>query len=184
MRRFFEKMKEILLYDADRAFYAKVFPGSVPRIDLMKIRRMAHSDLPSVLHIEGLNYQFPWSENVFSECLRAMNYTCWVCEEADKSVIGYYIVSMAAGEVHVMNVCVDPALHRLGAGRKMLQHMIEQARSRAERIFLEVRPSNVAAIKLYKSLGFVEIGIRKDYYPAKHGREDAVMLALELMPSL
>lgn len=184
MHRLFEKMKDMLLYDADRAFYAKVFPGSVPRTDLMKIRRMTQSDLPSVVQIEGQNYHYPWSESVFSECLRAMNYSCWVCEEPDNAVIGYYIVSMAAGEAHVMNICVNPALHRLGAGRKMLQHMIDRARSRAERVILEVRPSNVNAIRLYKNLGFVEIGIRKDYYPAEHGREDAVMFALQLTPAL
>ena len=83
-----------------------------------------------------------------------------------------------------MNLCVDPTAQRLGAGRKMLEHMIKRVRSKAETVFLEVRPSNIKAIRLYNSLGFNEIGIRKGYYPAKNGREDAVMLALELVPVL
>ncbi|WP_031435729.1 ribosomal protein S18-alanine N-acetyltransferase [Methylomarinum vadi] len=184
MYKFFQKMKDVLVYDADREFYAKVFPGSVSRKDLMKIRRMDAADLPAVLAIEENNYNYPWSENIFMDCLRALNYSCWVCEEGKGSVIGYCIVSIAAGEAHVMNLCVDPAAQGQGAGKKMLEHMIDKARSRAEKIFLEVRPSNLKAIKLYKSLGFNEIGTRKDYYPALNGREDALMLALDLVPML
>ncbi len=184
MRRFLEKVKDMITYDADREFYAKVFPGSVSRRDLMRIRRMGAADLDCVLDIEAKNYNYPWSENIFMDCLRATNYTCWVCEEADRSVIGYCIVSTGAGEAHIMNLCVDPEVQGLGAGRKMLEHMISQIRLQAETVFLEVRPSNYKAIKLYKSLGFNEIGIRKGYYPAKNGREDAVMLALELVPVL
>ncbi len=184
MRNFFEKMKDMLVYDADKEFYAKIFPGSVSRQDLMKIRRMDAADLPSVVAIEEKNYNYPWSENIFLDCLRALNYSCWVCVEAEGTIIGYCIVSIAAGEAHIMNVCVDPAIQGVGAGRKMLEHMVELARPKAEKIFLEVRPSNQRAIKLYKSLGFNEIGIRKDYYPAVNGREDALMLALELVPML
>lgn len=184
MRNFLEKMKDMLVYDADRDFYAKVFPGSLSRLELMKVRRMDVSDLPDVLAIEEKNYNYPWSENIFLDCLRALNYSCWVCEEEGRAIIGYCIVSIAAGEAHVMNLCVDPDAQGLGVGRKMLEHMIEKARTKAEKIFLEVRPSNHRAIGLYKSLGFNEIGIRKDYYPAKNGREDAVMLALDLVPML
>ncbi|WP_305908783.1 ribosomal protein S18-alanine N-acetyltransferase [Methylomarinum sp. Ch1-1] len=184
MHKFLDKVKDMLIYDADREFYAKVFPGSVSRKDLMKIRRMDVSDLPGVMEIEGKNYNYPWSENIFKDCLRALNYSCWVCEEQDQKVVGYCIVSIAAGEAHIMNLCVDPAVQGQGAGRKLLEKMIEISRGKAERMFLEVRPSNARAIGLYRSLGFNEIGIRKDYYPAKNGREDAVMLALELVPML
>ncbi len=184
MRNFFEKMKDMLIYDADREFYAKVFPGSVSRKELMKIRHMEYSDISDVVAIEEKNYGFPWSENIFQDCLRAFNYSCWVCVEGEDAVIGYCIVSIAAGEAHVMNLCVDPGAQGLGAGRKMMEHTIEKARTKAEKIFLEVRPSNQRAIQLYKSLGFDEIGIRKDYYPALNGREDAVMLALDLVPML
>jgi [ribosomal protein S18]-alanine N-acetyltransferase len=184
MHKFFAKLKDKLVYDADRDFYAKVFPGSVNRRDLMKIRYMDSSDLKAVLAIENGNYNFPWSENIFMDCLRALNYTCWVCEEPDDRVVGYCIVSVAVGEAHIMNLCVDPSLQRLGAGRKMLEHMLKHLRPKAEKVFLEVRPSNYKAIRLYKSLGFHEIGVRKDYYPAPNGREDALMLAIEMVPQL
>jgi ribosomal-protein-alanine N-acetyltransferase len=178
---FWDKVKETVVYDADKEFYAKVFPGSVARKDLVRIRRMRTEDLPQVLGIEQKNYNFPWSESIFHDCLQAMNYTCWVCEELD-TIVGYSIISMAAGEAHIMNICVDPDVQQQGIGAKMLENMIEQARRKAESIFLEVRPTNHRAISLYKKRGFNEIGVRKGYYPAQNGeREDAIMLALDLV---
>ncbi len=184
MRKFFDKLKDKLTYDADREFYAKVFPGSVERKDLIKVRWMEESDLPTVLKIEAANYNYPWSENIFKECLQALNYYCWVCEEPEDNVIGYIIVSYAAEEAHIMNLCVDPAEQRVVEGRKMLIEMLDRIRSKAASVYLEVRPTNFKAINLYKSLGFNEIGIRKDYYPTEDGREDAVMLGLELVSKL
>ena len=95
-------------------------------------------------------------------------------------VVGYSLLSIAVGEAHILNISVDPAEQKQGIGRKMLEHLIEHARGRAKTIFLEVRPSNTHAIALYEDVGFNEIGIRKGYYPAENGREDAIMLALEL----
>lgn len=178
MRVMLEKIKNWLTYDADREFYAKVFPDSMSRKDLMRIRRMTTSDLPRVAAIEKKGYQFSWSEDIFRDCLKA-RYDCWVCEEQDK-VLGYCIVSIAVGEAHVLNLCVDPAEQGQGIGRRLLENLIESARGRAETVFLEVRPSNAVAIALYERLGFNEIGIRKGYYPAENGREDALMMALEL----
>ncbi len=176
-----DKVREFVVYDADKEFYAKVFPDSVERKDLMRLRRMRHEDLPLILQIEAKNYNFPWSEAIFKDCMNSMHYSCWICEELDV-IVGYSIVSMAAGEAHIMNINVDPAVQGQGVGSKLLEHMIEVARKKAESIFLEVRPSNKAAIALYEKRGFNEIGIRKGYYPAEKGhREDAVMLALELV---
>lgn len=175
------KVKDFVVYDADKEFYNKVFPGSVRRQDLMRLRRMDFDDLPAVLEIEAKNYNFPWSESVFEDCLNAVNYNCWICEEQD-TVIGYSVVSMTTGEAHIMNICVDPEIQGMGVGSKMLENMIDLARKKAERIFLEVRPSNKAAIALYEKGGFNQIGVCKDYYPAADGeREDAVMLALDLV---
>ncbi len=177
---FLDRMKNIVTYDADREFYAKVFPDSVPRKDLMRLRRMRTADLPQVLAIENANYKFPWCQEVFEDCLR-VNYSCWVCEESDK-VLGFSILSIAVGEAHILNINVDPAEQGQGIGRMMLENLIAVARSKdAETVFLEVRPSNSVAIALYESMGFNEIGLRKGYYPAEHGREDALMLALELV---
>ncbi|MCL7421032.1 MAG: ribosomal protein S18-alanine N-acetyltransferase [Methylobacter sp.] len=178
MQALLDKIKNWLVYDADREFYAKIFPDSVDRKDLMRIRRMTLSDLPGVITVERKSYEFPWGEDIFRDCFRA-RYECWVCEEQDK-VLGYCIASIAVGEAHVLNICVDPAEQGQGIGRKLLENLIETARGRAETVFLEVRPSNTVAIALYENLGFNEIGIRKDYYPAENGREDALMLALEL----
>lgn len=140
---------------------------------------MTADDLPSVLKIEERNYNFPWSEGIFRDCFRA-GYSCWVCEEMDR-ILGYSIVSVAVGEAHILNISVDPAEQGQGVGRKMLENLIEVARSkRAETVFLEVRPSNVGALALYQKMGFNEIGVRKDYYPAENGREDALMLVLQI----
>ena len=184
MWKLLQKLKDVVIYDADREFYAKVFPDSVETRDLLRLRKMDHADLPQVLEIENLNYEFPWSEGIFKDCFRAMNYVNWVCEAPDDSIVGYCIISVVAGEAHIMNISVSPRFQRQGAGRKMLDHLIEFARPRAEKIFLEVRPSNPGAIDLYRKTGFREIGIRKNYYPAKNGREDAIMFELALVPLL
>ncbi len=184
MWKMLHKLKEAVIYDADREFYAKVFPDSVESKDLLRMRKMSHSDLPGVLEIETLNYEFPWSEGVFKDCLRTMTYTNWICEAPEDAIVGYCIISVAAGEAHIMNISVSPDFQRQGAGRKMLEHLIEYARPRADKIFLEVRPSNPRAIDLYRKTGFQEIGIRKNYYPAKDGKEDAIMFALDLVPML
>lgn len=178
------KLKDLFLYDADREFYAKVFPDSVESKDLLRLRKMDHADLADVLRIEELNYEFPWSEGIFKDCFRTMTYINWVCEAPGDIIVGYCILSVAAGESHIMNISVSPDFQRQGVGRKMLEHLIEYARPRAEKIFLEVRPSNPGAIDLYRKTGFQEIGIRKNYYPAKDGKEDAIMFELDLVPML
>ncbi len=184
MRRLWEKVKDFVVYNADREFYAKVFPGSVAPKDLMKVRYMGVDDLASVLTIESQNYNYPWTQAIFQDCLKASNYNCWVIESHEKVVKGYCIVSMAAGEAHIMNVCVALDAQGMGAGRIMMEYAIDYLRGKVQTIFLEVRPSNQKAIRLYQSLGFNEIGVRKDYYPTADGREDAIMLALELVAEI
>lgn len=184
MWKLLHKLKDVVFYDADREFYAKVFPDSVDSKDLMRVRKMDPVDLPGVLKIEAMNYEFPWPEGVFKDCFRAMNYVNWVCEAPGDVIVGYCIISVAAGEAHIMNISVNPEFQRQGAARKMMEHVIEYTRSRAEKLFLEVRPSNVGAVSLYRKVGFREIGVRKGYYPAKNGREDAIMFALDLVPML
>ncbi|MBS3963927.1 MAG: ribosomal protein S18-alanine N-acetyltransferase [Methylomonas sp.] len=181
MWKLLHKLKDAVIYDADREFYAKVFPDSVNPRDLMRIRKMDHADLAQVLTIEQRNYEFPWSEGVFKDCFRTMTYSNWVCETPDDAIAGYGILSVAAGEAHIMNISISPRFQRQGVGRKMLIHLIEYARPKAEKMFLEVRPSNPGAIDLYHKTGFRQMGVRKDYYPAKQGREDAIMFELDLV---
>ena len=174
----FEQLKKIMVYDADIEFYAKVFPDSVGRKDLMRLRKMQRADLLDVVAIEKAAYRFPWGEDIFRDCFKA-NYHCWVCELSGE-VLGYAIMSMAVGEAHLLNLCVSPQEQKQGIGRKLLEHVIAIAKTHADTMFLEVRPTNAAAIILYESAGFNESGLRKGYYPAESGREDALMFALEL----
>lgn len=148
---------------------------------LPTLRAMRETDLERVLEIETRAYPFPWTAGIFRDCLRA-GYGCWVLER-EGQVIGYGILSVAAGEAHVLNVCVMPGAQGAGHGRRMMKRLIDLARwHRTERVYLEVRPSNPRAIALYHDMGFNEIGRRPNYYPASKGREDALVMAYELLP--
>jgi [ribosomal protein S18]-alanine N-acetyltransferase len=144
------------------------------------LRPMQAADLDAVLALELRAYPFPWTRGIFEDCLRA-GYPAWVLHEG-AAILGYAVLSVAAGEGHILNVCVDPALQRRGHGRRLLRALLHLARGRgAQRLFLEVRPSNPGAIALYESEGFNEIGRRPRYYPAHDGREDAIVMAMELL---
>lgn len=146
-----------------------------------QLRAMRPQDLEDVYQLEIAAYEFPWTLGTFRDCLNA-GYGCWVMTENEK-IIGYGIVSVAAGEAHLLNVCVAPKLQGRGHGRHLVTRLIDVARwHRAERMFLEVRPSNAAAQYIYETIGFNEIGRRPNYYPARHGREDAIVMAMELLP--
>jgi len=143
------------------------------------LRVMTEYDLPAILEVEFQSYEFPWPESIFSDCLQ-FGYSSWVVE-LDQEVVAYCIMSLAVQECHILNVCVKPELQGQGIGRRLLVRMLEIAAKRdADTAFLEVRPTNVQAISLYFSLGFNEIGVRKAYYPALFGREDALILAKTL----
>lgn len=145
----------------------------------VQFRPMQKVDLPLVAALEQRAYEFPWTEGIFRDCLDA-GYPCWVAESAD-GLLGYGVLSIGADEAHLLNLCVEPAVQGQGLGRRLLRRMIDLARwHMADRVFLEVRPSNPGAIALYVSEGFGEIGQRPGYYPAKDGREDAVVMAMEL----
>ncbi|MEO5962930.1 MAG: ribosomal protein S18-alanine N-acetyltransferase, partial [Thermomonas sp.] len=117
----------------------------------------------------------------FRDCLRA-GYSMWV-QERDGGIIGYGVLSIAADEAHVLNLCTKPDNEGHGLGQRMLQALLRVARGNgAQRVYLEVRPSNPRAITLYDRSGFNEIGRRPRYYPtANQGREDAIVMAMELL---
>lgn len=151
--------------------------------DKIEVRPMQPEDVVQVIAIEQAEYEFPWTEGIFRDCLRA-GYHCSVITEA-ASVLGYAVLSIAAGEAHVLNVCITRERQGNGLGRRLMKRLFSLARwHRAERIYLEVRPSNKRAITLYHDLGFNEIGCRPNYYPARQGREDAVVMAIELLPEV
>jgi [ribosomal protein S18]-alanine N-acetyltransferase len=146
-----------------------------------EIRPMHELDVPVVVAIERSSYQFPWSEGIFRDCLR-VGYICRVVEVAG-DIAGYGIMSIGAGEAHVLNVCVRGEYRGRGLARKVLLYLIDRARNVGMyEAFLEVRPSNTTAARLYQSLGFEQIGVRRGYYQATNGREDAAVLRRILQP--
>ena len=144
------------------------------------IREMSHDDLAMVSDIERRSYEFPWNHGVFRDCLRA-GYKC-ITLIRDEQVAGYGVLSVAAGEAHILNLCVDPGCRSLGLGERLLDEMLYRARSALVReIYLEVRPSNEIALLLYRKKGFVRIAERPAYYQSDAGREDAAILVKKLV---
>ena len=147
---------------------------------VLNFRPMVEDDLPRVLTIEESAYKFPWTRIIFQDCLR-VGYCSWVLER-EQSIIGYGVMSVGVGECHILNLCVQPQSQRSGYGRTILDHLMDLAiKHDAEVAFLEVRPSNKAAKQLYANAGFNEVGVRRNYYPARFGREDAVIMARSLI---
>lgn len=143
------------------------------------IRTMLEPDVATVVAIERAAYQFPWSEGIFRDCLR-VGYVCRVACIGD-DLVGYGVMSVGAGEAHILNLCVNAHSRCQGIGKQLLKYLVERARSAGMgEAFLEVRPSNTAAIRLYQSMGFEQVGIRRGYYQAVGGREDAAVLKLAL----
>jgi len=145
----------------------------------LEFRPMRLEDLEDVIDIEHRSYPFPWTQTIFSDCLHA-GYSCWVCTAAG-IIQGYGIISVAVGESHLLNLCVREESRSRGIGRKMLRHLVSIARRHdADILYLEVRKSNTAALRLYEDEGFNELGTRRAYYPLIEGREDALILARSL----
>jgi ribosomal-protein-alanine N-acetyltransferase len=144
-----------------------------------RMRPISLNDLNEIMNIETRAYEFPWSAGIFSDCLR-VGYSCWAYED-ENNIIGYGVMSVAAGEAHILNLTVKPESQRRGIGEILIKQFIKLARRyEVDMLMLEVRPSNKAALSLYAKLGFNEISVRKGYYPAATGREDALILACSL----
>jgi ribosomal-protein-alanine N-acetyltransferase len=144
-----------------------------------RLRPMSEADLPRIHRIELASYEYPWTPGNFADSLDA-GYSMWV-READGEVIGYYAMMAAAGEAHILNLTIAPSWRRHGLGRDLLEHCLARACDHhAEKVFLEVRTSNAAAIALYHGSGFVDLAVRRGYYPVRGGREDALIMKREL----
>ena len=143
------------------------------------IRSMIHDDLPLVSDIERRSYEFPWSHGVFRDCLLA-GYQCIVLVRGEE-IAGYGVLSVAAGEAHILNLCVDPVYRELGYGDRLLSEILGRARTAdVKEVFLEVRPTNSSALSLYRKKGFRQIANRPAYYQANAGREDAAVFSKTL----
>lgn len=155
------------------------FDEPMVHAEAVTLRPMLLSDLTQVMKIERRCYPFPWTQGIFQDCMR-VGYCCLVAEYLSE-IQAYGIASVSAQEGHIMNLCVTPDARRQGLGRQLLQALLDHAQEHyADTVFLEVRPTNKTAIKLYRNMGFNEVGLRKDYYPAEQGREDALVFACHL----
>ena len=144
-----------------------------------ELRPMSEADLPAVMVIETRIYAFPWTQGNFRDSLAA-GYDCWSYLR-DGELIGYAVLMRAADEAHLLNLSIAANCQKQGYGSLLLQGVCELARGNGARLlFLEVRPSNAAALRLYERHGFQRVGLRREYYPAPAGREDALILSLPL----
>ncbi len=154
--------------------------SAVLREPAERVAPMRLHDLPEVLAVEEAAYQFPWTRGNFVDSLSA-GHSGWTMRDSGGSLIAYAVVMIAVDEAHLLNLTVAPACQRFGFGWRMLEAMAENARSYGARtMLLEVRPSNAAAQQMYQRYGFVRIGIRRGYYPARDGREDAIVMRVAL----
>ena len=146
---------------------------------LVTFKPMTMDDLDAIMQIEPTIYSHPWTRGNFSDSLKS-GYSAWIMLQG-KTLIGYALMMMVLDEAHLLNLSVAKPYQKQGFGRIMLEKMLTVAKQyHAANMFLEVRASNLAAIRLYESVGFNEMSIRRNYYPAKQGREDAVLMGLAL----
>ena len=146
----------------------------------MILRDMSEADLDAVLGIEREVHAHPWTAGNFSDALRS-KYLCKVYESETDGMVGYAILMLAVDEAELLDIAIAAGQQRHGWGRKLLEEMMALARRQSmQRMVLEVRASNLAAITLYRKAGFSDIGLRRDYYPAENGREDAILMGREL----
>lgn len=146
------------------------------------LRKMLVTDAAVVHAIDQSVNAAAWSEKLYGDCVN-VGYECWVVYE-EHDILGFGVLSFAANEAHILNIGITPNRQGQGLGRKILQHLLDRAKIQgAIEVFLEVRPSNTVALSLYNKFNFIEIGIRKEYYPADENgvKEDALTLALPLV---
>lgn len=138
-------------------------------------------DVPRILAIEQAGHRFPWNEKIFVDCIHSGYYLDGAF--ANGTLIGFSVVMPIMDEWHLLNLCVDPRHARRGVGRFLMGFIMEQAQqAKTASLWLEVRSGNIPARNLYGQLGFDEVGLRKGYYPADSGREDARVMRLLLAP--
>jgi ribosomal-protein-alanine N-acetyltransferase len=150
------------------------------RPSLDRYAPMTEADLDDVVEVEEQIYPFPWTRGNFADSLHA-GYSCWVLRDDGGQLQAYAVVMLALDEAHLLNLSVARDAQRAGLGWRTLQWMADVSREHGARtMLLEVRPSNPAAQRLYERYGFQRIGVRRGYYPARDGREDAIVMRISL----
>lgn len=149
------------------------------KVDALFLRKMQESDLDEVIAVEYRAYPFPWTRSMFTTSLKSKD-DCLILVD-DQSIVGYAIVSYILDEAHLLNICISPEYEGMGLGRILLRQLVSTAiEKKCLMFFLEVRSSHTRAISLYFSEGFNEVGVRPNYYPSHRGREDAILMTLDL----
>lgn len=149
---------------------------SMPRY---QFRAMTVGDLDAIMEIEPHIYSHPWTRGNFADSLKSAH-SAWVLLH-DTKIVGYALMMMVLDEAHLLNLSISKQYQKQGLGRLLLEHMIRIAQElNAANMFLEVRTSNISAIALYENIGFNEMAVRRGYYPAHNGREDAILMGLAI----
>ena len=145
----------------------------------LTVRSALLSDIDEIHSIEQSAYSNPWSSNVLLDCFKP-NYWFLTLLYKDQ-IVGYSIVSNIVGEAHLLNLCIGKKFSGLGFGQFLLDKTVLNCKTQeCASMLLEVRASNTSAIYIYRKFGFIEIGVRKNYYPSGEGREDAIVFSLVL----
>jgi ribosomal-protein-alanine N-acetyltransferase len=154
------------------------FPDTL-ELDRTRLMPMREADLDAVMELEQENYPFPWTRGNFADSLRS-GYHARVLRSASGELLGYFLMMYSVDEAHLLNITVAASLHGKGIGRWLLDQAGREAREQGmHSMLLEVRPSNQRALHVYQRYGFVQIGLRRQYYPAaNNSREDAVVMRL------
>lgn len=143
------------------------------------IRRMTLEDVEDVYHIEKEGHIAPWSKQIIHDCV-AIGYGCYVLVKR-KKIRGFMITRVAGGACHLLNLCIAPASQGKGFGEALLVYLIELLKTDCMKIYLEVRPTNLPAQRLYEKYGFRQVDYKKHYYSDPDGsHEDALVLELLL----
>lgn len=152
-------------------------------IEALKIRPINYEDLTTISEMEPLVFDEPWGKVDFIRCLRA-GYGGWVIIE-NNEILAYSLVCMSANQFHISRLAVDPFHQKKGYGRGLLQHIIQKAKQlNFTKVTLEVRENNLAAVNLYKKMGFVVIGKKRNYYTLRDGRKESALEMVFLMDSV
>ncbi len=150
-----------------------------PGVPQLRFAKLEEAQLSQVACIESSVYAFPWSQGNFRDSLFS-GYDCIGAWHGGE-LIGYVITMPTLEEMHLLNLAVRKDWQGNGVGSAILQHLIDEAApTKCEVIYLEVRPTNIAGLRLYEKFGFRQLGLRRDYYPAVTGREDALFLGLNI----
>jgi [ribosomal protein S18]-alanine N-acetyltransferase len=147
-------------------------------IEQIDIRPLRRGEAAEVARIESEVYAYPWTLGNFIDSLNA-GHSCWACT-LNGVLVGYAVVLIAANEAHLLNISLAEECQRRGLGTQLLRHTMLMAKADAGIMFLEVRPTNAHALRLYEREGFQRIAVRPKYYPSFDGREDAIILARNL----